>query len=582
VAALAFAFVFMPVESAQACGGFFCDSPGGGQPPMPVDQTGETIVFAFDGENVEAHIQIQYTGDPERFAWLIPLQTTPEITVGSAQLFLNLLNSTVPSVTVTPTSDACFQSSSDTSGPGCALGGSDSDEAAPMSASGKFTPPSADGNRPVTELRRSVGAFEVSILSGSSAAVEAWLVSNNFLPDDEAPRIVDEYASRGFVFAAIKLSAGAGLDELHPLVVKYRGTEPCVPLKLTAIAAEENMAVRAFFLGQKRAVPIGGYRHVSLNFMRLDWINSANRASNYVELVSNAVDAPGADGHAFVTEFAGSSAIVPRGLRARQWNSNSFSALRAVDVVDELERQTLMNCPSANVCEALHPQVFPLLRNHLPPPAGISEQQFWSCVSCYAQSLQLAPFDGVAFARDFEDRIVKPAEHGDALLARSPYVTRLFTTISPNEMTADPAFAELPENQLGDVSFTLAATDRATCDGKTVLSTADGREAAHGTTSPTFRSEMPWAERVEEFTADGTRIPIIDNGGAIDRELKIWNAQLGYDVGSADRQNLSETNGGCACQMRASSGHGLAFALLGLLGALRRATRRGLRGRVER
>ena len=110
VAALAFVFAFMPVEYAQACGGFFCDSPGGGQPPMPVDQTGETIVFAFDGENVEAHIQIQYTGDPERFAWLIPLQTTPEITVGSAQLFMNLLNSTVPSVSLTQTFTGCFQS----------------------------------------------------------------------------------------------------------------------------------------------------------------------------------------------------------------------------------------------------------------------------------------------------------------------------------------------------------------------------------------------------------------------------------------------------------------------------------------
>src|SRR5688572_10942845 len=87
-AALAFLLAFGTGERARASGGFFRDSPAGGQPPLPVNQTAETIVFAFDGEMVEAHIQVQYTGDSERFAWLIPLESTPEITVGSAQLFL--------------------------------------------------------------------------------------------------------------------------------------------------------------------------------------------------------------------------------------------------------------------------------------------------------------------------------------------------------------------------------------------------------------------------------------------------------------------------------------------------------------
>jgi hypothetical protein len=95
---------------------------------------------------------------------------------------------------------------------------------------------------------------------------------------------------------------------------------------------------------------------------------------------------------------------------------------------------------------------------------------------------------------------------------------------------------------------------------------------------------MPWAERVEEFTADGTRIPIVDNGAAINREIVTWNAKAGYDPGSFDRQNLAESNdAACACQIRPSSTHGLAFALLGLLGALRRASRRASRrGTVER
>ena len=40
---------------------------------MPVDQTGEDILFVVDGAQIEVHIRIQYTGEAERFAWVVPL-----------------------------------------------------------------------------------------------------------------------------------------------------------------------------------------------------------------------------------------------------------------------------------------------------------------------------------------------------------------------------------------------------------------------------------------------------------------------------------------------------------------------------
>src|SRR5690349_7924448 len=76
-----------------ACGGTFCDR----GLTMPVDQKGENILFVVDGGHVEAHIQIQYQGDPARFAWVLPLPTVPDsITVGSQPLFASLLGATVP------------------------------------------------------------------------------------------------------------------------------------------------------------------------------------------------------------------------------------------------------------------------------------------------------------------------------------------------------------------------------------------------------------------------------------------------------------------------------------------------------
>src|SRR6185295_1671829 len=51
-------------REARACGGTFCDS---GPTAMPVDQTGENVLFVLDGTNVEAHVQIQYQGAASRF-----------------------------------------------------------------------------------------------------------------------------------------------------------------------------------------------------------------------------------------------------------------------------------------------------------------------------------------------------------------------------------------------------------------------------------------------------------------------------------------------------------------------------------
>ena len=72
---------------AEACGGTFCDQAPPGQAPMPVVQTGENVRFVMQNGWVEAHIQIQYQGDPARFAWVIPLPAKPELSVGSQVLF---------------------------------------------------------------------------------------------------------------------------------------------------------------------------------------------------------------------------------------------------------------------------------------------------------------------------------------------------------------------------------------------------------------------------------------------------------------------------------------------------------------
>src|SRR5262249_35158047 len=154
----------------------------------------------------------------------------------------------------------------------------------------------------------------------------------------------------------VKLTGGAGIDEIHPLVVRYTGTEPCVPLQLTAVAAIEDMGVRTFFLGNTRVVP-KNYKHVVLNPVMINW---AKLATNYDEVVSGAADNPVANGHAFVTEYAGpSSAVQSGGLVSPQWTGRDFVMADVMRVIDILRNQGFVSSCGGGECIFTHPLILP-------------------------------------------------------------------------------------------------------------------------------------------------------------------------------------------------------------------------------
>src|SRR6185369_16921479 len=73
---------------ARACGGFFCDQPASNT-PLPIAQAAENVLFVMGKDpvthaaTVDAHIQIFYTGPAAKFSWIVPVTSTPTVTVGS-------------------------------------------------------------------------------------------------------------------------------------------------------------------------------------------------------------------------------------------------------------------------------------------------------------------------------------------------------------------------------------------------------------------------------------------------------------------------------------------------------------------
>ena len=500
---LGLAAAMVPTE-ARACGGTFCD--GASPTSMPVDQTGETILFAIDNGFVEAHVQIQYDGgDAQQFAWLVPVPEVPELEIGSWRLVQAVLDATVP---VYGFQSQWMCDSMDPPGGGSVFllepdGGGVSNE------------------DPEVLAQDVVGAFEYAILQGgTSEGIDQWLQDNGYTTDDEAPPILDQYIDEGHVFVALRLRHNQGVTDIHPVVIRYPGDEPCIPLRLTRIAAKEDMDIRALFLGEARVVPTT-YREVLLNRTRLDWLTFG---SNYRELVTLAIDAPMADGRGFVTEYAGTSEVVDATpLDTTAYDVSMFSGISVVQVAEVLAGMGLMACDDDG-CAWFHELVPSLVHEFLPVPDGVAEGSFYSCLSCYAGLIDAEAWDPAAFAAAFTERIVAPLEHGQELLATWPYVTRLYTTISPIEMTVDPMFAE--NAQLPDVANRNGAQREQHCCGD-AMRLPGGREVwVPGGTWPAWGDDMPWAERIQEHSpGGGAPVVLVDHGAAIDEVLEQWNAE---------------------------------------------------------
>ncbi len=473
---------FVPSRAAEACGGTFCDNL---PDPMPVDQTGEDILFVQDGPEVEVHVRIAYEGEAERFAWIVPLHGVPTVSVGSEALFVALGEATAPRWR-TQRSYECEEDEP----------GFDDDGGIKLDLGGD------ESGGPDVVFEDVVGSFEVVVLQGGTAAeVIDFLQANNYAQDPESEPILQEYLDEGFLFAAVKLAAGVDVEAIHPLVFRFQGDEPCVPIRLTRIAAKQDMGIRAYFLGQDRWAPTN-YAHVVLNPLRYDWLTT----SGYAGLLTMAVDE--ADGRAFVTEYAGSSgAVQTESVWSPQWDEAPFVTADPIQTIDLIGAQGLNQ----------HPLIQPLLLEFLPPPEGIEATDYWNNIEQYIDQIDLDAWDGAAFAAALAERIIDPGQNAVDLLDAWPKLTRLNTTMSPAEMTVDPMFHANPD--LPDVEPVVTSSSQVLCGGGDELVQVD----VGGTTTPVCVPEdtswpeidaMPYALRIEQIPMTGPPQVVIDNQAA--------------------------------------------------------------------
>ncbi|WAS99406.1 DUF2330 domain-containing protein [Nannocystis punicea] len=578
-------------QTAEACGGVFCD--GGLPNSMPVNQDGENVLFVLNQNEVEVHIQISI--DPntnaQKFAWLIPISQIPEFEVGSQPLFDALLQSSVPTYQLQQTFEICGEdgisgglSSASNGDPGLSSGdggtGTDGED--------------SSGNDPVV-FKTTAGAFEIVVLQDQTIEpIKQWLLDNDYQWIDGSEMVLQQYLDEGNVIVALKLAAGSDGGDVHPIVLRYPSNENCFPLRLTRFASIENMDIRVFVLGDQRAAPTN-YRHVLVNPLKIDWLQFA---ANYKEVITKAVDDLEADGLAFVTEYAGPSNVVQQfsfNFYSTSWNEAAFVGLPPEQVITTLNDQGLANCFGADFCFYNHPLLESLLNDFLPVPDGLAAEEFYSNLQAYAGQIDaMAWGDGSGFAQALDSRIIAPGEHAQELLDTYTYLTRMYTVISPNEMIADPIFHINPD--LPEVPSFRSATEYNLCDGNSVVTLPDEREifVPNGGPWPDFIGEMWWAEEVQQVALKGKPMHLVNNTAAINKKIEEWNLAHGWprfpdapttSASDTDSDGSSSSDGGpdsatgggqddaSGCGCRTGGGPGgaaLMLAGLGLLASRRR------------
>lgn len=435
--------------SADACG---CFAPP--DPSVPIVQAGERIAFAMEDGFVTAHIQIQYSGDAQEFAWLVPLPAIPEMTVGTDELFAQLIATTQPKYLVNREYVGTC---------GFNFGRGDEANDAPPSA-----PDAGTGGDSPLVLRDSVGPYDYAVLSAEAKQpMLDWLNQEQFFVPAGTDDVVDAYIRPGAYFLALKLRKGNSVGDLQPVVLRYRSELPMIPIVLTSVAADPNMGIMVWMLGESRAIP-RNYFHTIINDAAIDWLNFG---ANYVDVINRAVDEAD-EHHSFVTEYAGTSSIM-LDLLDYQGRFGDLAQLRQItDAVAYIEflLQNGYAVFGFNGAQ-FNSQILTILQRYLPVPSaltaqGITPNDYYTNISWYLNWYRQdhpddfadldVEYDPVALTAELDERVVQPTLEAGRLFRDHPYMTRLFTTLSPEEMTRDPVFSYNPD--LPDISNVHQAT----------------------------------------------------------------------------------------------------------------------------
>ncbi len=544
-------------QNASACGGLFCS--GGG--PQQVNQAAERIIFSQNPDGtVTAVVQILYEGPADRFGWVLPVPGIPEVDVSSDAAFTTLQTATNPTYQLNTTTEGTCKT---TRGP--LFGGGRSDDV--FASEGSFN---NAVNEPITVVDSgNVGPYNYVVIQVDTAVQDNvqlaidWLNDNNFEATNIGPDLIGPYLEEGYNLLAIRLQKSQDAGAIRPLRLTYDTDHPMIPIKLTAVAANEDMGVLVWVLGASQAVPVN-YKALELNDALIDWFQPQAVYNDVITLAANE-----ASGQGFVTEYAQESVLLEGlifssaeadvwdGVRQTDWTSRPADLInRVIDQYGNGRFDQFGNSLPWDGLEEAIDQSFP--NSTVDEKARIRE-----CGACAFEGVVPPEFSTETFIMAVDDFVVGPMRETQELFDNAGYVTRLYTNMSAHEMTLDPSFDFNPD--LADVTNAHVADRVIECDSSVLFNDAPWRTTlpsglvVRGTGSAwpfaiEANEDFPATLAVREVGTSGQGTIVRDNSATIRKAL---------DKNNAEHQ-LSK---GCGCSAARGDGDAsLMFVLAGLVG----------------
>jgi hypothetical protein len=269
---------------ALACGGCFI-----APTPTTVDAvvTGHRMAFAVSDERTVLWDQIQYSGAPADFGWVLPVAPGATIELSSDAWFEAL--ETATSAQVTSPQLQCARNSSS----GCFSSSSSSALAEPAADRGGVFGPG------VTVLHQaSLGPFDtVTLRSTDAGSVRAWLASHDYVIQDDVDPIIDAYIQEQMDFIALRLH---GDQPMQPVRVVTPQGNAVLPLRMVKAGTGSDVPIVLYAIGEAR-LGLADLTEVKLDLTKLSF-DFATSKSNYTDVLADALSQH--LGASFATTFA--------------------------------------------------------------------------------------------------------------------------------------------------------------------------------------------------------------------------------------------------------------------------------------
>lgn len=266
---------------AAACGGCFVP------PSESTVVSGHRMALSVSPTQTVLWDQIQYTGDPADFAWVLPVKKGAVVEVAGDAWF-EMLESATTTTVVAPRV-TCESSSG-----GCGFGASN-DEFGGDAPSG--------GNAPPVQVLHegTVGPYDtVTLATDTPGALNDWLDDNGYGVDESTQPVIDAYVEEGFDFIALRLQPNAGVAQMTPVRVVTPGASPTLPLRMVAAGTGAQVPIVLFVIGEGRWQP-ANFPTATIAIDLLAW-DFRSSESNYGRLREEALSREG--GRSWMTTMA--------------------------------------------------------------------------------------------------------------------------------------------------------------------------------------------------------------------------------------------------------------------------------------